>query len=85
VAEAVYLLCALMSLGCAGALLRTYTLRRTRVLLWSSACFIGLAATNVLLFIDLVVFPMVDLSLFRAGLGAAAVLALVVGLIWDVE
>ena len=84
-AEAVYLLCALTSLGCAAALLRTYVLRRSRVLLWSSACFIGLAATNVLLFIDLVVFPGTDLSLPRAALGAAAVLALVVGLIWDVE
>jgi hydrogenase/urease accessory protein HupE len=84
-AEAVYLLCSLTSLWCAIALLRAYVRRRTRVLLWSSLCFIGLAMNNAILFVDLVVLPSVDLSLVRASLGAGAILMLVVGLIWDVE
>lgn len=84
-AEAVYFLCALTSLGCAGMLLRTYLRRGTRVLLWSSLCFVGLAANNAILFVDLVVLPNVDLSALRAVCGAAAVLVLVVGLIWDLE
>jgi hydrogenase/urease accessory protein HupE len=85
VAEAVYLLCALTSAGCAIALLRTYVRRRTRLLLWSSLGFVGLAVNNALLFLDLVVLPSVDLSVLRAVVGAAATMILVAGLIWDVE
>lgn len=84
-AETVYLLCALASLWCAIALFRTYVRRRSRVLLWSSLCFIGLALNNAILFLDLVILPATDLSLVRAWIGAGAVLVLVIGLIWDVE
>jgi hypothetical protein len=84
-AELVYALCALTSAGCAIALLRTYLRRGSRVLLWSGLCFVGLGANNAILFVDLVLLPRVDLSLARAWFGAAAILALVVGLIWDVE
>jgi hypothetical protein len=84
-AEAVYILCALTSLGCALALLRTYFRRRTRILLWSSLCFIGLAANNALLIADLVVYRDLDLSLTRATVAALSTVALVAGLIWDVE
>jgi hydrogenase/urease accessory protein HupE len=84
-AELVYALCAATSAGCAIALLRTYLQRGSRVLLWSSLCFIGLAANNAILFVDLVLLPRVDLSLARAWCAAGAILALVVGLIWDVE
>lgn len=84
-AEAVYLLCMLTSAGCALVLFRTYLRRRTRILLWSSLCFIGLAVNNALLFLDLVVFPLVDLSTLRALFAAGSTVALVIGLIWDVE
>jgi hypothetical protein len=84
--EAVYLLCAVTSAGCAAALLRTYVRRRSRLLLWSSLCFLGLAANNALLFIDLVLLPAaVDLLLWRSAFGAIGSLTLVVGLIWDGE
>ena len=84
-AEAVYVLCALTSVGCAIALLRTYVRRRTQLLLWSSLGFIGLAVNNAILFVDLVMLPSVDLSFARAFVGAAATVVLVVGLIWDGE
>jgi hydrogenase/urease accessory protein HupE len=84
-AEMVYLACALTSLWCAVALMRTYTRRRTRVLLWTSLCFIGLALTNALLFFDLVVLPHIDLSLARSSIATAATLILAVGLIWDLD
>jgi hypothetical protein len=84
-AEAVYLLCMLTSAGCALALLRAYVHRRTRILLWSSLCFGGLAVNNALLVIDLMVLRVVDLSVFRAAIAAASVVVLVVGLVWDVE
>jgi hypothetical protein len=89
VAEAVYLLCALTSAGCAVLLLRHYAEVRSRrrggLLLWSSVCFAGLALANMVLFVDLVLFPEVDLSLLRAALGALSSLVLVVGLIWECE
>ena len=82
-AEAVYLLCALTSAGCAVMLLRSYLRTRTRLLLWSSLCFIGLALNNVLLFIDRVIVPETDLSLPRNATALVALVLLVFGLIWD--
>jgi hydrogenase/urease accessory protein HupE len=82
-AELVYLLCAVTSVGCAGLLWRAYRQRGARLLLWSSVCFAGLAINNILLFADLVLVPAVDLSTWRAGLGLGALLVLVFGLVWD--
>lgn len=82
-AEAVYVLCALTSLFCAGLLIRSYRARRTRLLLWSSACFIGLALNNALLVIDLMVVPQIDLSVVRTAVAAVAMFLLLVGLIWE--
>jgi len=83
-AEAVYLLCAATSMVCAGLLLRAWTRGRQRLLLWSSICFVALAANNVLLFVDRVILPTtVDLSLFRSLVGLAGLAILLYGLIWD--
>jgi hypothetical protein len=84
-AEAVYLLCMLTSAGCAFVLLRTYLKRRTALLLWSSICFTMLAANNALLVLDLIVFPDVDLSLWRSAFAAAAMLVLAMALTWEAE
>jgi Family of unknown function (DUF5985) len=88
-AEAVYLLCALTSAGCAVLLLRRYRQVRARhgggLLLWSSLCFSGLAVSNAILFVDLVLFPSVDLSLIRAAVGALSSVVLVIGLIWELD
>lgn len=65
-AEAVYLLCALTSLACAGLLLRSYFGSRMMLILWTSLCFIGLAAANILLVIDLAIVPAsIDLRIPR--------------------
>ena len=82
-AEAVYALCALTSLACAVLLVRSYRRDRRRLLLWSAVCFVGLAMNNLLLFIDLVVVPEVDLSVPRSAAGVAALAALLFGLVWD--
>jgi hypothetical protein len=83
-ASVVYALCALTSMLCAGLLWRAYRASRARLLLWSSLAFIGLAFNNLLLFIDLVVFPSaVDLSLYRSLMAAVSVMVLLLGLIWD--
>jgi hypothetical protein len=84
-AEAVYLLCAATSLVCALLLLRGYFASRTRLLLWSSLCFVGLFLNNALLFVDLVVAPQIDLLLLRNAVGLASLMILLYGLIWDAE
>ena len=88
---AVYILCAVTSLACAVLLFRGYRRSRARFLLWSSLCFIGLAANNVMLFVDRVVFPDqgqllgVNFALWRSAPALAGLLLLLYGLIWDAE
>jgi Family of unknown function (DUF5985) len=84
-AETVYILCALTSLACAVLLWRGYKQSRAKFLLWSSICFIALAANNVLLIIDLVIIPSTDLSIYRAGTALVGFGILLYGLIWDTE
>ena len=79
----VYLLCAAAALGCSALLARAYRRTRLRLLLWSAACFFCLTLNNVLVVIDLVVFPEVDLFLFRNAVALLGVMALLYGLIWD--
>ena len=83
IAEAVYLLCALTSIACAAMLVRGYLASRSKLLLWSSLCFVGLALNNTLLFLDLVVVPTVDLSAWRTGSALVWITILVFGLVWD--
>ena len=82
-AEWVYVLCALTSLFCAGLLIRSFRARRTRLLLWSSLCFVGLALNNVLLVVDFMVVPDLDLSAVRVSVAAVAVALLLIGFIWE--
>lgn len=85
-AEAVYILCALTSVACAVLLLRGYRRSGMRLLLWSGLCFVTLAVSNVVLFVDLVVVPEnMDLSLIRSSLGLVGVATLLYGLIWDAQ
>ena len=82
-AEVVYLLCAATSVACAALLLRAYRRHRTRLLLWSSLCFVLLAVNNALLFVDLSVATAVDLTVWRSVTAFAGVSVLLFGLIWE--
>ena len=82
-AEEVYILCALTSVLCAVLLIRSWMRSRVRLLLWSSVCFVGLAINNVLLFVDRIVVPEVDLALLRSSTALFAVSLLVTALIWE--
>lgn len=82
-ASLVYALCALTSGLCTVLLLRAYRATRARLLLWSSLAFVGLTCTNLLLFIDLILVPTVDLALYRSLISAASFMVLLLGLIWD--
>jgi hypothetical protein len=84
VATAVYTLCAVLSVACAGLLLRAWTASRSRLLLWSGICFAWLAVSNVLLFVDLAVIgDDTDLRWARSATFLAGTATLLAGLIWD--
>ena len=80
-AEFVYLLCAMTSTLCAVLLVNGYRRTKTRLLFWSGLCFAGLAVNNVLLFVDLVIVPGVDLGPVRSGAALAAMMVLLYGLV----
>jgi hypothetical protein len=82
-AEVVYALCAVTSACCALLLLRGYGRSKAKLLLWSCLCFVGLTANNVLLFVDLVVVPSVDLSMWRSAVALVAMICFVFSLVWD--
>ena len=81
----VYILCFLTSGACAWLLGRSYSSNGTKLLLWSSVCFVFLAANNLALILDLVVFPSLDLRTIRLLLALAAVISLVWGFIWEMD
>ena len=84
-AKVIYALCTLTSLACAWLLLRGFMYKRYRLLLWSGLCFVGLSVNNILVVLDKVVLPSVDLLTWRLMSGLVAVLLLLYGLIWEDE
>lgn len=82
-AAVVYMLGAFISLCCGLLLLRSYGRVKKKLLLWSGLCFLGLAISNVLIFVDLVIFPDVNLYPLRLGTAAISMLLLLYGLIWE--
>lgn len=83
----VYILCFLTSAACAWLLGRSYRRSGVRLLFWSCVCFLFLAANNLVLVLDLVIWPQpeVDLRLPRLLLALAAGASLIWGFIWDQE
>ena len=76
---------ALVSFACALLLLRGYARGRKKLLLWSGLCFFVLGLSNVLIFVDLVVFRHIDLYPLRLGMTLLAMTLLLYGLIWESE
>lgn len=83
IASAVYIFGFLVTLACGILLSRAYAASGKRLLLWSGVCFFGLSLSNLLVFIDLVLLPAVDLYPYRLLTGAIAMLILLYGLIWE--
>jgi len=75
----------LSSAVCAVLLFRGYAQRRVRLLMWSGFCFVGLTVNNVALFIDLVVYPTIDLRLMRLIPALIGMTFLLYAFIWDAE
>jgi hypothetical protein len=82
-ADLVYSLCALTSVICAALLIQGYQRTRSRLLLWSSLCFVGLMVNNLLLVVDRIFVPDVDLYTLRLLSALVALALLVYGLIWE--
>jgi len=81
----VYLLCFLTSSLCGYLLVAGYMRSRVRLLLWSAMCFCLLALNNLLVFIDIILLPSVDLTLWRSLTALTAVGILIYGFIWEMD
>lgn len=81
--ELVYVMCAVTSIACAVLLFRSWRRSKTTLLFSSMLCFAGLAVSNALLVIDMMVVPDQDLSVPRAVTALVALLPLLVGLVWS--
>jgi hypothetical protein len=83
----VFLLCIATSIACMWLLFRGWRRTRTRLLFWSAWCFVGLAANNLLVFIDLIIFPGPDIDLrpLRAIASLTAVTVLLWGMIREAD
>jgi hypothetical protein len=82
---AVYFLCFATSSACSFLLARSYRRTRARLLLWSAICFLLLAANNLLLMVDMLILPEVNLSVVRLLFSASALMVLLFGFVWDLE
>ncbi len=83
--SAVYIIGAVVTLVCGVLLLRGYARSRAKLLLWSGLCFLGLALSNALVFVDLIMLPQVDLYILRLLTAALAMMILLYGLVWEGE
>jgi len=83
--SAVYIVGALVTLICGILLLRGYVRTRTKLLLWSGICFLGLALCNGLVFVDLVMLPETDLYIARLATAAVSMMILLYGLVFEGE
>lgn len=83
--EAVYTLCFVTTAAVAFLLIRGYRRSGARLLLWCGLGFVGLCLNNLMLIADVMAFPQIDLSAYRALPALAGMFLLVFGLIWDSE
>jgi hypothetical protein len=79
----IYLLCVITSLLCAFLLARAYWRGKTRLLIWSALCFALLAISNLVLAVDVLLLPDIDLSVLRLLTSLSAVCALLYAFIWE--
>lgn len=85
IAPIVYLLCAATSILCTALLARAWFRNRTRLLMWSALCFVGLAFSNIFLVMDLVLFPDIDFKPARQASALLALVLLIAAFIWEDE
>ena len=80
-----YAVATLTCIACTLLLVREYLRTRFRLLLWSALCFVGLSINNLLVYVDLVIYPGSDLRLLRAASALVGMAFLLYGFIWEAE
>ncbi|MCR4338002.1 MAG: DUF5985 family protein [Candidatus Omnitrophica bacterium] len=81
----IYGLCAIAAMLCSYLLLRSYSRSKSRLLLWSGLCFLGLAVNNLLLIVDRIIITSLDLSSIRLVPALIGMMLLIYGLIWETD
>jgi hypothetical protein len=79
----VYSLCLAASALCAALLVRAFLATRSRLLLWSALCFVCLAVNNLLVVVDMLLLPSVDLAMARQAAALIGIALLLYGFIWE--
>ncbi len=82
-AALIYLLCLLTSSLCAVLLARSYLRDRSRLLLWVALGFAALSVNNLLLVVDLLLLPNVDLWVLRQLAMGIAICVFLYGFLWE--
>lgn len=81
----IYFLCFATSTWCAWLLLRAFRRTRSRLLFWSGLCFCGMAMNNLVLILDVHVFPTHNLLAARLLPALTGVALLLFGLVWETK
>lgn len=81
----IYLLCFATSVACAWLLLRGFVRTRARLLFWSGLFFLCMGVNNLVLVLDMHVFPMYDLMLARVLPALVGAALLLFGLVWETK
>ena len=81
----IYGLCLVSSASCAALLGRAYLRAGTRLLLWTAISFAFFAVNNLILAIDMLALPQIDLWLWRQAAAAAGLGALIYGFVWEAQ
>lgn len=84
-AELIYGLCTVLSLFIAVMLWRQQRRLPTRMIYWTAMCFTGLALSNLLLVLDKLVFPELDLRVLRHSVSLLSISLLLLGLVYEDE
>lgn len=83
--EVIYGLCTITAFLCAWLLFKAYRKGGSALLFWSGLFFVIQALNNILLVMDKIVFPSIDLSLVRLSVALFAIVLLLYGLIMRTE
>ena len=84
-AELIYGLCTILSLAIAVMLWRQQRRVPTRMIYWTALCFTGLALSNLLLVVDKLLFPELDLRVLRHSISLLSIAVLLFGLVYEDE
>lgn len=81
-AASVYLLCTGTALICTVLLFRAHRRNGAALLLWFGLCFAGLTLDNLVLFLDRIILPAIDLSPLCDAVELISLSTLLYGMVW---